>query len=134
MDMIHQKQKSRLQPKLSIIFKQQVNHIPQTFGAFSDGGGKYCALAALSKYLGYDVEAHKMIKEAISSSADLIPLTVIERIEGCVTNRRIEEYPHCTCKTKNYYHYSLTSLLIHLNDYHQMTFSEIGNWLENKGL
>ena len=132
--MINQKQESWLQPKLSIIFKQQVNHIPQTFGAFSDGGGKYCALAALSKYFGYDVKAHKMINDALASSADLIPLTVIERIEGCVPIRDIEEYPHCNCKTKNYYHYSSISLLIHLNDYHQMTFSEIGNWLENKGL
>jgi len=134
MYMMHRKQESRLQPKLSIIFKHQVNHIPQTFGAFSDGRGKYCALAALSKCFGYDVEAHKMIKEPIASSADLIPLTVIEQIEGCVTNGRIDEYPHCTCQTKNYYHYSLLSLLIHLNDYHKMTFSEIGNWLENKGL
>jgi hypothetical protein len=82
----------------------------------------------------YDVKAHKMINDAIASSADLIPLTVIERIEGCVQIRCIEEYPHCNCKTKNYYHYSLISLLIHLNDYHQMTFLEIGNWLESKGL
>ena len=134
MNIIHQKQESRLQPKLSIIFKQQINHIPQTFGAFSDGGGKYCALAALSKCFGYDVEAHKTIQNTMTSSADLIPLTVLERIEDCVTNRRIEEYPHCNCKTRNFYHYSLISLLIHLNDYHQMTFSEIGNWLENKGL
>ena len=37
MDRIQQKQESRLQPKLSIIFKQQVNRIPQTFGAFYDG-------------------------------------------------------------------------------------------------
>jgi hypothetical protein len=25
-------------------------------------------------------------------------------------------------------------LLIHLNDYHKMTFTEIGNWLESKGM
>ena len=132
--MIHQKQESRVQRKLSNIFKQQINHIPQTFGAFSDGGGKYCALAAVSKCFGYDLEAHKTIQDTMPSSADLIPLTVLERIEDCVTNRRIEEYPHCNCKTRNYYHYSLITLLIHLNDYHQMTFSEIGNWLENKEL
>ena len=134
MDRIQQKQESRLQPKLSIIFKQQVNRIPQTFGAFYDGEGKYCALSAVSKCFGYDVEAHKMINDARASSAELIPLTVIERIEGCLPIRCIEEYPHCNCKTKNYYHYSLISLLIHLNDYHQMTFLEIGNWLESKGL
>lgn len=134
MNRIQQKQESRLQPKLSIIFKQQVNRIPQSFGTFYDGEGKYCALAAVSKYFGYDVKAHKMINDAVASSPDLIPLTVIERIEGCVPIRGIEEYPHCNCKTKNYYHYSLISLLIHLNDYHQMTFLEIGNWLESKGL
>jgi hypothetical protein len=134
MDRIQQKQESRLQPKLSIIFKQQVNRIPQSFGTFYDGEGKYCALAAVSKYFGHDVKAHKMINDAIASSADLIPLTVIDRIEGCVPTRGNEEYPHCNCKTKNYYHYSLISLLIHLNDYHQMTFLEIGNWLESKGL
>lgn len=88
------------------------------------------ALAAVSKCFGYDVEAHKMMNDAIASSADLIPPTLIERIEGCLPY--ID--PRCSCKTKNYYHYSLISLLIHLNDYHQMTFLEIGNWLESKGL
>jgi hypothetical protein len=42
------------------------------------------ALAAVSKCFGYDVEAHKMMNDAIASSADLIPPTVIERIEGCL--------------------------------------------------
>jgi hypothetical protein len=84
---LNEKQESRLQPKLSIIFKQQVNRIPQTFGALYDGEGKYCALAAVSKCFGYDVEAHKMINDAIVSSADLIPPTVIERIEGCLPDQ-----------------------------------------------
>ena len=39
MDRIQQKQESRLQPKLSIIYR-----IPQTIGAFFDGEGKYRAL------------------------------------------------------------------------------------------
>ena len=42
------------------------------------------ALAAVSKCFGYDVEAHKMMNDAIASSADLIPPTLIERIEGCL--------------------------------------------------
>jgi hypothetical protein len=78
---LNEKQESRLQPKLSIIFKQQVNRIPQTFGAFYD-----CAVAAVSKCFDYDVEAHKMMNDAIAS-ADLIPPTVIERIEGCLPDQ-----------------------------------------------
>jgi hypothetical protein len=78
---LNEKQESRLQPKLSIIFKQQVNRIPQTFGAIYD-----CAVAAVLKCFDYDVEAHKMMNYAIAS-ADLIPPTVIERIEGCLPDQ-----------------------------------------------
>jgi hypothetical protein len=131
--MMLEKQEHRLQPKLSTILKQELSYIPQTYGAFSDGRGKYCALAAVAKYFGYDVESDKRKNDVLASS-DLIPLTIIERIEDCIPYRRIEEYPRCTCKTKNYFHCSLISLLIHLNDYHQMTFQQIGNWLESKGL
>ncbi len=128
-----EKQEHQLQPKLSTILKQELSYIPQTYGAFSDGRGKYCALAAVAKYFGYDVESDKRKNGALASS-DLIPLTIIERIEDCIPYRRIEEYPRCTCKTRNYFHCSLISSLIHLNDYHQMTFQQIGNWLESKGL
>src|SRR2546426_515427 len=62
------------------------------------------------------------------------PPTIIERIEAFVPSRRIDEYPHCTCKTKNYFHYSLVSLPIHVNYYHRMTFQEMGSWLESKGI
>jgi hypothetical protein len=131
--MMLEKQEHRLQPKLSTILKQELIYIPQTYGAFSDGRGKYFALAALAKYFGYDVESDKRKNDVLASS-DLIPLTIIERIEDRIPYRRIEEYPRCTCKTKNYFHCSLISLLIHLNDYHQMTFQQIGNWSESKGL
>lgn len=47
MDRIQQKQESRLQPKLSIISKQQVNRIPQTFGAFYDGEGPCSSVKVL---------------------------------------------------------------------------------------
>jgi hypothetical protein len=100
MDRIQQKQESLLQPKLSIIFKQQVNRIPQTFGAFYDGDGKYCALAAVSKCFGYDVEAHKMINDATASSADSIPMTVIERIEVVFQSNVLKNIPIATAKRR----------------------------------
>jgi hypothetical protein len=131
--MMLQKREHQLQTKLSTILKQELSHIPQTYGSFSDGSGKYCALAAVAKYFGYDIESDKR-KNDILPSSDLIPLTIIDQIEECIPCRRIEEYPRCTCKTTNYFHCSLISLLIHLNDYHQMTFQEMGNWLESKGL
>jgi hypothetical protein len=130
--MMLQKEHHQLQPKLSMILKEELRYIPQTYGALSDGRGKYCALAAVAKYFGYDVESDKRENDALRSS-DLIPLTVFERIEDCVPYRRIEDRPRCTCETKNYFHCSLISLLIHLNDYHQMTFQQIGDWLESKG-
>jgi hypothetical protein len=40
------------------------------------------ALAGVSKCFGYDVEAHKMMNDAIASSADLIPPTLMERIKA----------------------------------------------------
>jgi hypothetical protein len=59
---------------------------------------------------------------------------LIERIDGFIPYRRIKEYPHCTCNIYIYFHYSLIYLLIHLNDHHQMTSQELGNWLETKGM
>jgi hypothetical protein len=131
--MMLQKQDHQLQPKLSRILKEELRYIPQTYGALFDGRGKYCALGAVAKYFGYDVESDKRDDDALRSS-DLIPLTIIERIEDCIPYGRVEDHPRCACESKNYFHCSLISLLIHLNDYHQMTFQQIGNWLESKGL
>jgi hypothetical protein len=128
-----QKPENKLQPKLSTIIKQELFNIPQTFGAFSDGTGKYCILAAAAKYFGYDVESDKD-KSTTSAPDSIIPLTIIDRIEDCIPHRRIEHHPRCECKDRNYFHCSLMSLLIHLNDYHRMTFQQIGDWLQDKGL
>jgi hypothetical protein len=63
---------------------------------------------------------------------ELIPSDILEMVE----NFGSRKYPvKCFCSKPDYYYsYSLTSLLIHLNDYHEMTFLEIGNWLESKGM
>jgi hypothetical protein len=47
----------KIQPKLSTILKHELSSIPQTYGAFSDGNGNYCVLAAVAKYFGYDIES-----------------------------------------------------------------------------
>lgn len=124
---------NQLQPKISSVLKRELAYIPQTFGVFSDGTGKYCALAAVAKYFGYDTESDVRKDDSMSSS-DLIPLNIIQQIEDHVPYRQIDEYPRCDCRTRNYFHCSVISLLIHLNDYHRMTFQQIGHWLESKGL
>ncbi len=129
-----EKSEHKLQPKLSTILKQELINVPQTYGTISDGNGSYCILAAVAKYFGYDVESGKGKSTVLAPNSSIIPMTIIERIEDYIPYRRIEEHPHCECKTKNYFHCSLMSLLIHLNDYHQMTFQQIGDWLEDKGL
>ena len=129
-----QKPENELQPKLSCILKEELINIPQIHGAFNDGNGKYCVIAAVARYFGYDVEVDKGDSAVLATKSSAIPLTIIKRIEDCVPFTRIDEYPRCNCKTKNYFHCSLTSLLIHLNDYHEMTFRQIGEWLEGKGL
>jgi hypothetical protein len=40
----------------------------------------------------------------------------------------------CFCSKPDYYCFSIISILIHLNDYHKMTFAQIGSWLEGKGI
>jgi len=129
-----QKLEHELQPKLSTVLKRELIDIPQTHGAFSDGNGKYCVLAAVAKYFGYDVEYNSSESDIPAAQSRMIPLTVIERIEGYIPHKHIEENPRCNCKTRNYYHCSLMTLLIHLNDYHRMTFQQIGDWLEGKDL
>ena len=128
------KQKQQqLQVKLSTIFKQKISDIPQAYGSLYTKEGKYCALAAIVKYFGYDVAAEKMKDADIIYYLESIPANIIERIENFSPYNSITDYPKCCTKSK-YYHYSLMCLIIHLNDHHQMTFTEIGNLLQSKGL
>jgi len=131
-------QQQQIQPKLSTIFKQKVIDIPQTFGSFYDANGeKYCALSVLSKYLGYDIAAmSKKIHNAEKiNPAELIPSAILEKIDNFTAYGSSKKNLKCFCSRPDYYYrYSLISLLIHLNDYHKMTFTQIGIWLESKDM
>ena len=85
-------QQQQIQLKLSTIFKRKVIDTPQTFGSFYDANGeKYCAISALSKYLGYDIEAavSKKVQNGNNTNpAELIPHGILEKIE----NFRISPY------------------------------------------
>jgi hypothetical protein len=125
-------EQQQIQLKLSTIFKHKVIDTPQTFRSFYDAyEEKYCAISVLSKYLGYDIAtASRNNKNA--NPAELIPYDILEMIENFALYSNHKEKLKCFCsKPDYYYHYSLISLLIHLNDYHKMTFNQIGNWLEN---
>jgi hypothetical protein len=133
-------QEQQIQLKLSTIFKYKILDTPQTFGSFYDENGeKYCAVSVLSKYLGYDIAAgvSKKIQnyKKDANTAELIPYDILEMMENFLTYSNNEANLRCFCsKPDYYYHHSLISLLIHLNDYHKMTFTQIGNWLENIGM
>ena len=132
-------QQRQIQLKLSTIFKHKIVDTPQAFGSFYDtNGGKYCAISVLSKYLGYDIEAaSKEIQndEKDTYPAELMPYDILEMIDNFAVCDNHKGNLKCLCsKPDYYYHYSLISLLIHLNDYHKMTFTQIGNWLENIGI
>ena len=128
----------QIQLKLSTIFKEKVIDTPQTFGSFYDANGeKYCAISVLSKYLGYDIAAvSKEIQNGENSNPEeLIPSAILEKIENFSAQDNPKKNPKCFCSRPDYYYcYSLISLLIHLNDYHKMTFTQIGNWLESKDM
>ena len=125
----------QIQLKLSTIFKQKVIDTPQTFGSFYDANGeKYCALSVLSKYLGYDIAAisKKIQNGEKTNPAELIPSAILEKIDNFTVYDSSKKNLKCFCSRPDYYYrYSLISLLIHLNDYHKMTFTQIGNWLES---
>lgn len=136
-------QQQQIQLKLSTIFKQKVIDTPQCFGTFYDAvGGKYCAISALSKYLGYDLAAaaatisSKIYNGKNTNPADSIPYAILEKIENFSGYGNPKKgLPKCFCSRPDYYYrYSLISLLLHLNDYHKMTFAQIGNWLESKDM
>src|SRR5215207_11488310 len=135
---IEKKNQQQIQLKLSTIFKQKVVDTPQTFGSFyDDNGKKYCAISVLSKYLGYDIAAvSKKIQNGKNTNpAELIPYAILEKIENFTVYGNPKKNLTCFCSRPDYYYrYSLISLLIHLNDYHKMTFTQIGNWLESKGM
>ena len=132
-------QEQQIQLKLSTIFKQKVIDTPQTFGSFYDANGeKYCAISVLSKYLGYDIAAvSQKIQNGKNNTnpAELIPYAILEKIENFTVYGNPKKNLRCFCSRPDYYYrYSLISLLIHLNDYHKMTFIQIGNWLESKDM
>ena len=126
----------QIQVKLSTVFKQKAIDTPQAFGSFYESNGqKYCAISVLSKFLGYDIAAEKKIQnDKDTNPAVLFPPAILEMIENLAVDGNAREKPKCFCSRPDYYYYSLISLLIHLNDYHRMTFIEIGNWLESKGM
>ena len=128
----------QIQLKLSTIFKEKVIDTPQTFGSFYDANGeKYCAITVLLKYLGYDISAaSKEIHNGKNANpAELIPHAILEKIENFNVYGNSKKNLKCFCSRPDYYYcYSLISLLIHLNDYHKMTFIQIGNWLESKDM
>jgi hypothetical protein len=133
-------QQQQIQLKLSTIFKHKVVDTPQTFGSFYDANGeKYCAVSVLSKYLGYDIApaVSKKIQNGKNNTnpAQLIPSAILEKIENFTTYGSLKKNLSCFCsRPDHYYRYSLISLLIHLNYYHKMTFTQIGNWLESKDM
>ena len=136
---IEKKNQQQIQLKLSTIFKQKVVDTPQTFGSLYDANGeKYCAISVLSKYLGYDIAAvSKKIQNSKNNTnpAELIPYAILEKIENFTVYSNPKKNLKCFCSRPDYYYrHSLISLLIHLNDYHKMTFTQIGNWLESKDM
>ena len=132
-----QSQRQGIQVRLSTIFKYKVNQTPQSFGSFFESrGNRYCAVSVLSKYLGYDIAtaSKKSPDDKNMNPAELIPPNILEMIENYAIQNDPENHLSCFCSKSDYYCLSMISLLIHLNDYHKMTFTEIGNWLENEGV
>jgi hypothetical protein len=131
-----EKKQEQIQVKLSTIFMQKVIDTPQAFRSFYvTNGQKHCAVSALSKFLGYDIGAAAAENDKDENPPELIPSTILEIIENFTVYGNPKENLRCFCSRPDYYYrYSLISLLIHLNDYHKMTFTQIGSWLENKGM
>ena len=127
-------QQQQIQPKLSTIFREKIIYIPQASGAFFNfDGEKYCAVSALSKFLGYDIASgsKKIENDKDVNPAEIIPYQILEMIENFTVYSSPNNELKCFCSRPGYYYYCLISLLIHLNDYHKMTFTQIGNWLES---
>jgi hypothetical protein len=149
---VQRQQQQQVQPKLSTIFKEMLvnnNDMHQIFGSFVSANGRgYCAFSALLKYLGFEIKTSAGAKDiqydkksgtenCNNTNLDSIPPNILEIIEGFAMRTDITKYPlecYPICPKPPYYFYSLLSLLIHLNDYHKMTFVEIANWLESKDM
>ena len=132
-----QQSKRQIQVRLSTIFKYKVSQTPQSFGSFFESNvNRYCAVSVLSKYLGYDIATASMKSpdDKNINPAELIPCDILEMIESYTIQGDPEKRLSCFCSKSDYYCLSMISLLIHLNDYHNMTFAQIGSWLESKGI
>jgi hypothetical protein len=132
-----QSQRQGIKVRLSTIFKYKVSQTPQSFGSFFESReNRYCAVSVLSKYLGYDIAttSKKSPDDKNINPAELIPCDILEMIESYTIQGDTEKRLSCFCSKSDYYCLSMISLLIHLNDYHNMTFAQIGSWLESKGI
>jgi hypothetical protein len=127
----------QIHPKLSTIFKQEVINASQAFGSFYDvNGEKYCAVSVLLKCLGYDIA---LVQKEIQNEKnvrfeEIIPDNILDTIENFGIYNETNGDLRCFCSRPDYYYCSLISMLIHLNDYHKMTFTQIGDWLESKNM
>jgi hypothetical protein len=133
----NQQKQQQIQLKLSTIFREKIINISQVSGSFFNiDGEKYCAVSALSKYLGYDIAlgSKQIQNDKAVNPAELIPHHILEMIENFTVYISPNNNLKCFCSRPGYYYCSLIVLLIHLNDYHKMTFTQIGNWLESKGM
>ena len=88
--------------------------------------------------MGYDIFSSsitttKVQNDKNKAKLELIPSDILE-VDSAPVTGIIKYPPKCFCSKSDYYSYSLITLLLHLNDYHKMTFMEIGNWLESKGM
>jgi hypothetical protein len=132
-----EKNQHQIQLKLSTIFKYEAINSYQVFGSFYDTNGeKYCAVSVLLKYLGYGIAiVSKQIQNKENSNLEeLIPDAILEKVENFSVCDSAKESLRCSCSRPDYYYYSLIPLLIHLNDYHKMTFAQIGDWLDGRGM
>jgi hypothetical protein len=130
-----EKKQQQIELKLSTILKQKALDTPQAFGSFYESNGqKYCAISVLSKFLGYDIAAEKKVQnDKDANPAELFPYAILEMIENLAAYGNARENSKCYCSRSDYY-YGVIPLLIHLNDFHRMTFAQIGNWLESKNM
>ncbi|MDQ3847895.1 MAG: hypothetical protein M3261_02950, partial [Thermoproteota archaeon] len=71
--------------------------------------------------------------------AQLIPYSILEKTESFAASGSPKNLLHKSfCSRPDFYYYyyrhSLICLLIRLNDYHKMTFTETGDWLQSKAM
>jgi hypothetical protein len=105
--------------KVSEILRLGSLSTTQAFGRMVDNDGRMCALGVVWHALGWDGTPFVAFDTALLRGVHADPPSSCDDVPPMSNSE---------------YRWPITSMIVHLNDQHQWSFTQIADWLEGQGL